>query len=404
MPENVPGNLPDPLIKGSPEDLTTYADVPRIRRLIGASGFDAVVATWPENTTYLSGFYHPDMRLTWERLHIVVWPVDGDPVYIVPMPRAANWNGEATDTWAPEESRPFIADIRGYLGEHEDMVRVTAEVLAELGLDRARLGIESRAVPHKIPAGILERLPGIRYGDAWPLLNEIRQVKTPAELETITYLNQMTARHLDTGLRGIRPGETERQVASRITDSLMRDGAQELTHSIFGGGCRAGQWHPWPGDHVLEEGMLIRTDWGVRMDGYCSDIARTAVVGKASRAQRTRFEHISEVHDLIVEAARPGVVARELVDLARREYERRGEEFRWSIVGHGIGLVLHEEPQLTIDYDDPLVEGMTLEIELGWVDPTRGYHIEDLVHIGPERTVNLTTPLGARTLIESSSR
>ncbi|NYG98350.1 Xaa-Pro dipeptidase [Schumannella luteola] len=378
-----------------------YADVERIRRLIAASDFDVIVSTWPENTHYLSGFYHPDMRLTWERLHIVVWPSGGDPVYVVPAARADNWNGVATDTWAPEETRPFITDIRGYRGEHEHMVEVVADVLRERGLTRARIGVEYRATPVKVTEGLRHLLPETSTGDAWPLLNAIRAVKTPAEVERLTHVNRLTALHLGDGLRSIRPGDTERQVASRITDALFRDGAAELTHSVFGGGCRAGQWHPWPSDSVLEEGMLIRSDWGVRIDGYCSDIARTAVVGRATRAQRTRFDRISAVHDVIVDSLRPGVVASELVDLARREYERLGEEFRWGIVGHGIGLVLHEEPQLTVEYDEPLVEGMTLQIELGWVDPVQGYHIEDLIHLGRDGATNLTTAPGTRTLIET---
>ena len=381
-----------------------YVDLARVRRLLADSEFDGVVSTWPENAAYLSGFYHPDMRLTWERLHIVVWPADGDPVYVVPAPRADTWNGLGSSTWASEESRPHIADVRGYAGEHDDMIEVTAAVLREKGLAGGRLGVEHRAIPHKMTAGLTSRLPGVVLGDAWPLLNAIRMVKTDAEVELITHVNRLTAHHLEQGLSGIRRGETELAVAARITGELFRSGAQELTHSIFGGGCRAGQWHPWPSTRPLEDGMLVRTDWGIRVDGYCSDIARTAVIGRGSREQRTRFERISAVHDTVVDAARPGVVARELVDLARRGYERLGEEFRWSIVGHGIGLGLHEEPQLTVDYDDELVEGMTLQIELGWVDPSQGFHIEDLVHVGRDRTVNLTTPLGTRALIETGLR
>lgn len=377
---------------------SAYADLHRVRRILAASSIDAVVATWPENTAYLSGFYHPDMRLTWERLHIVVWPAAGEPVYVVPKPRADTWNGHDSTSWGPEESRPHITDVRGYSGEGSEMVDVVADVLREVG---ARdVGIEARATPFAITEGLRTRLPGLRLTDAWPLLNEMRQVKTPTEVETITHVNRLTAAHLERGLRTARAGDTERQVAARITDGLLRDGAQELSHSILGGGCRGGQWHPWPGQGVLTEGMLVRADWGVRIDGYTSDIARTAVVGRPTREQRTRFDRIANVHAEIIEAVRPGVVARELVDRAGRAYRAAGEEFRWTIVGHGIGLVLHEEPQLTVEYDQPLVEGMTLEIELGWVDPAQGIHIEDLVHIGPERTVNLTHPGEVHRLIE----
>jgi Xaa-Pro aminopeptidase len=95
------------------------------------------------------------------------------------------------------------------------------------------------------------------------------------------------------------------------------------------------------------------------------------------------------------------VVASDLAALARREYARVGLEFRWGLVGHGIGLVIHEEPQLLLDVHDPIVEGMTMEIELGYFGDTGGYHIEDLVHVTANGAVNLTKLEPERKLIES---
>ena len=74
--ERVPGSRP------------RYADVDRIRSLLEQSPFSAVIAAWPENVGYLSGFYHPDMRVNWERLHLVIWPSGGNPAYVIPRPRA----------------------------------------------------------------------------------------------------------------------------------------------------------------------------------------------------------------------------------------------------------------------------------------------------------------------------
>ena len=381
--------------------VTGYADTARTRQLLQDSPFDAVVAAWPENVGYLSGFYHPDMRLTWERLHLVVWPSAGEPVYVVPRVRADGWNGAPGPSFAPEESRPFIEDVRGYDGEHLGMVDATADALRDRGVTSGLLGIEARSLPAKVALGLGERLPGLRQADAWPLFNAMRAVKTPAEVDVLTRVNTLTARALEEVLAGARPGQTERELATDLTGRLWRDGAQELSHSVLGGGTRAGQWHAWPSDHVLTDGMLIRSDWGVRIDGYTSDIARTAVVGTATRHQRDLFARIAEVHDLLVDRVRPGVGASELVGFARRQYARLGLEYRWTIAGHGIGLVLHEEPQLSVDYDDPILEGMVLEVELGWVSPQEGYHLEDLVHVGPERTTNLTRPPGGHRLIET---
>lgn len=384
-----------------PAQQTTLADMDRARRLLDDSDFDAIVVAWPENAGYLSGFYHPDLHLLPERLHVVVWVASQDPIYVVPRPRANNWTGLGASPWGPDETTPHITDIRGFDGEASDAVRVIAEALAEQGVRDGLVGLEFRSVPMKVSAGLTERLPGLTYRDCWPLLNEMRKVKTPGEVELITRVNRKTAAALQDVLGSIRAGETERQVAARLTHRLLEEGADELNHTVFGGDCRGGQWHPWPSDRAFADGDVVRADWGIRERGYCSDIARTSVVGLANPQQRDIFARLSEVHDIVVDAIRPGVVASELYHLAKRNYERLGLEFRWPIVGHGIGLILHEEPHLTLEYDDPIVEGMMLEIELGWVDSTVGYHIEDLIIVERTHATNLTTPPGTRRLIES---
>lgn len=378
-----------------------YSDVGRIRSLLAASQFDAIVAAWPENVGYLSGFYHPDMRLNWERLHVVVWPAGDEPVFVVPRVRAGNWNGAVSSSFAPEESQPFVTDVRGYDGERLDMVRVVAEVLAERGITSGLIGIEDRSLPVKVRQELKRIHPSLTFDDVWPLMNAIRQVKTPAEIEVLRYANVATARALEKVLAVVAPGTSELELAAELAQSLFLAGAHELSHSILGGGTRGGGWHPWPTHNRLEAGMLIRADWGIRVDGYTSDIARTACVGTASAHQRDVHARIAEVHRSVVERARPGVVPAELLAVARKGYERLGLEYRWGMVGHGIGRVIHEEPQLSEEYEDPIVEGMTLQIELGWVDRTEGYHIEDLVHVGRDANLNLTAPAGGHTLIES---
>jgi Xaa-Pro aminopeptidase len=382
--------------------VSKYTDLPRLRRMIDESGFAAVIAVWPENVGYLTGFYHPDMRVNWERLHIAVWPAGGEPGFIVPQMRANLWNDSvATPFFAPEDSRPFIDDVRGYDGEQLDMVRVLAELLTDRGAASGAVAVEFRSLPLKVSLELHRLLPGLTQQDGWPLLNELRKVKSAAEVEVMTRANQLTAESLEKVLGSLRPGRNEREIGAQLAEELWSRGADELSHSVLGAGPRAASWHPWPTGQVLEEGMLVRSDWGVRIDGYTSDIARNAVVGRASAEQKDTFARISEIHDTLVAAVKPGVLASDLSAIARREYARLGLEYRWGLVGHGIGMVIHEEPQLLLDVHDPVVEGMTLEIELGYFGETGGYHIEDMVHVTASGAVNLTQRDPGRRLIES---
>jgi Xaa-Pro dipeptidase len=157
-----------------------------------------------------------------------------------------------------------------------------------------------------------------------------------------------------------------------------------------------------PSGNKLAEGQLIRTDWGVRCErGFASDIARNVVVGKASAHQKDRFARISEAHDAVVDAVRPGVLASELAQLARRKYDQLGLEFRWGIAGHGIGRTVQEAPLLWPDVHEPVQEGQTLQIELGYFGRSEVYHIEDLVHVTAHGAVNLTQQ-SPRSLLEST--
>ena len=278
---------------------------------------------------------------------------------------------------------------------------IGTRLLTDRGVTSGTLAVEFRSLPLKVSLELRRLLPGLTQQDGWPLLNELRKVKSPAEVEVMTRANRLTAESLEKVLGSVRPGLSEREIGAQLAEELWSRGADELSHSVLGAGPRAASWHPWPTGQGLEDGMLIRSDWGVRIDGYTSDIARNAVVGRASAGQKDTFARISEVHDTLVAAVKPGVLASDLSAIARREYARVGLEYRWGLVGHGIGMVIHEEPQLLLDVHDPVVEGMTLEIELGYFGETGGYHIEDMVHVTASGAVNLTQRDPNRRLIES---
>lgn len=376
----------------------------RIGSAVAASGLEAIVAAAPDTVGYLSGFYHPDLRYVPKRLHLVIWPAHGDPVFVVPEPRALHWIGQGDKSYmGPEDFRPQIEKIRPYGGEGLAAACTVAEVLRELGVDNGEIGVEPLFLPWGFAAELRRMCSGLELGNASPVIDQIISCKSDADAEGIIDLNQDTARMLESVLANARPGETEREVSGRVVQELWRRGATELVHGILAVGPRSAGWHALPGRNELAEGQLIRTDWGTRnANGYASDIARNAVVGRASAAQKDRFARISEAHDIVVDAVRPGVLASELALLARRSYQRLGLEFRWGITGHGIGRTVQEAPLLWPDVHTPVQEGMTLQIELGYFGEREVYHIEDLIRVTSTGAVNLTQLTPERRLIESS--
>jgi Xaa-Pro aminopeptidase len=359
----------------------SYIDIDLIRRTVDEGPYAAVLAIAPENVPHYSGFYNIDLRLLPERLHVCVWPRGGDPAFVVVERRAR--------LLRPEET--YIDDVRGYKGEGLDAMRVVAEVLAERGITRGLIGYEARS----FPAGQLielERLvPGLEFQDAYSFLERVRLIKTPAEVQLLTKVNRMTTAAIDAAFKAVRIGDTERSVMAHMSAELLNNGADAIMAPLLGAGPRSGMWHATAGDLRLEAGMVLKTDFGGLLDGYYSDIARTAVVGRASARQRDIHARITEIKHRIVRGIRPGMPAGDVARIGIKAYEDLGLEFKWHILGHSIGVGVHEAPQIYPWVEEPLQTGMTMMIEVGYSDyPNDSFHVEDLIHVGVDRADYLT--------------
>jgi Xaa-Pro aminopeptidase len=352
-----------------------YVDVERIQRTVSEGPYDAVVVVSPENVPYYSGFYNMDIRIIPERIHIVVWPRDGDPAFIVTERRAS--------TLLPGDT--FISDVVTYQGEGPDSMRALADVLTDRGVTSGRIGFEGRNFPAGHYQELMRRLPDLRMEDAFAFLESVRLIKTPAEAELIERLTAWTTAAIDTAFAEAKPGDTERSIAARMQYELLKNGADMINADVFGAGKRSGSFHPLPTDTPVENGMIITTDFGGLFDGYLSDVARTAVMGKASDKQHDTYARVSEAKHRIVDYIRPGMLASEIANFGRQAYADVGLEFKWAIIGHSIGMGIHESPQIYPWVDEPILPGMVMMIELGYHNyPDDSFHLEDLVVITEE--------------------
>jgi Xaa-Pro dipeptidase len=352
-----------------------YVDLDRIRRTIDEGPYDAVLALAPENVPYYSGFYNIDLRLLPERLHVCIWPRGGEPALVVVERRAR--------LLRPDET--YLTDIRGYQGEGLDAMRAVAEVLRDRGVDKGLIGYEARSFPGGQLVELMRLLPGLRFEDAYHFLEGPRVIKTPAEVEVMTRVNRMTTDAIDTAFRAVRIGDTERSVMARMHAELIGNGVDVVIAPLLAAGHRSGIWHGTAGDLRLEEGMVLKTDFGGLLDGYYSDIARTAVVGRASPRQRDIHAKITEIKHRIVAGIRPGMPAGDAARIGIKAYEDLGLEFKWHILGHSLGLGVHEAPQIYPWVEEPILTGMTMMIEVGFSDyPNDSFHVEDLIYINEE--------------------
>ena len=225
-------------------------------------------------------------------------------------------------------------------------------------------------------------MPDLKFEDAFKLLESVRLIKTPAEVEVLTQLADWTTDAIDTAFAAAKPGDTERLIVARMQYELLKNGADMMAFPTFGAGERSGAFHGLATDKIVENGMIVKTDFGGFRDGYFSDVARTVVIGKATDRQREIHAKVTEIKHRIVQGIRPGVLASEIAQLGRKAYADLGLEYKWAILGHSIGLGIHESPQIYPWVHEPILPGMVMMIEVGYSDyPGDSFHVEDLIVI-----------------------
>jgi Xaa-Pro aminopeptidase len=185
----------------------------------------------------------------------------------------------------------------------------------------------------------------------------------------------------------LRPGMTEREVALELEMYMRTNGAEALSFEpIVGSGPQSAHIHHTPNERVLEKGDLVLLDFGCKVDGYCSDLTRTVVLGPASEQQLESYGLVLEAQRVGIEAVRPGAPGKEVDAVSRAVIEGtgRGEEFGHGL-GHGVGLEVHEAPRLHRISRDTLKPGDVVTVEPGVYESSwGGIRIEDCVLVTEE--------------------
>lgn len=352
----------------------------RLHKLLDESGLDALVVMSIENVAYLSGVWVVTQRVIPERLAFVLWPRNGEPVFIL-------CKGEDVNI----ENRCVIQDVRTYVEFRTTPLELLSEALTEKGLHTGRLGIESRSMCIADYQELKQLLPNATLEDGASVMERVRMIKEADEVEALAVAACATQEAISFAFRETAIGETEKSVGNHISAELTRRGADVLNFTFLGCGFRSFEWHAWPDKSRLKSGDIVTTDVGGSFSGYWSDVARMAVVGKPTDRQRELFDKLFQIHVRTIEAVKPGIRASDLYRVCERLYAEIGLPFWLAHIGHGLGLGLHEHPMLNPHVDQQLLPGMVLCIEPAHLDPgVAGYHIEDLVLVTEDGAKSLT--------------
>jgi len=289
----------------------------------------------------------------------------------------------ATDFRYVEQAEVQVADFERVRAPQE-LLEAVGENLPggagaplRLGFDDAHVSVKQHARLRELLGARVELVP------AAGMLERARAVKEPAEVERIRAAAALADEAFAELVRDGILGRTERALALALEDGMRRRGASAPSFpSIVAGGAHGALPHAEPREVAVERGTLLIIDWGVVLDGYCSDCTRTLAAGRLEDPQAAEaYELVRHAQSAALEAIAPGPTGREIDAIARGIIEDAGSGERFGHgLGHGVGLEVHEGPRLSKLGQDPLAAGNVVTVEPGVYEPGRfGVRIEDLV-------------------------
>lgn len=224
-------------------------------------------------------------------------------------------------------------------------------------------------------------------------ITRLRRIKTAKELDYIKQAESIGDKVFTEILTFIKPGMTELEVAARIEYLLKLNGGEKLSFpAIVASGVNSSMPHAVPSNKIIELGDFVTMDYGCVYEGYCSDMTRTIVVGKASDKQKEIYSIVLEAQLAALDLIKSGLKGKDVDKVARDIIYKAGYEGCFGHgLGHSVGLFIHENPRLSPSEDDIIEAGMIETVEPGiYVRGFGGVRIEDLVEVTEDGHINYT--------------
>lgn len=351
----------------------------RLTEQVLAQGADGIALMPGPNMLYLSAIH----MFVSERPALLFVPADDDPAMIVPLLEA----DKAKAAGIPEERIFIWSDEEGYTGAFQ-------RACAHLELSDYLLGVEALHM-RVLELEMLHRYaPGLKTVHAEPIMGALRLVKDAEEVAAMDRAIAVSEEAMEALIPRIQIGQTEKTIAAMLVQELIQAGGESVPFGpIVSAGPNGAIPHAVPTDRPLQEGDLLVIDWATTIDDYPSDITRTFAVGEIEPEFIRIYELVKRANAEGKAAIRAGATGRDVDRAARGVIDAAGYgEYFIHRTGHGLGLEIHEPPDMAESNTTPLEVGNVFTVEPGIYLPGRGgVRIEDDVVVTPGGHRSLTT-------------
>lgn len=406
-----------------------YLDRRRAAELMQALGIEAIILVQPESIHYATGAF-AGVATLWRRAGAAAVLVPADPASplaaIVGDLQAASFREASgiedtrshpiwVETTSPQDATPLVQAIAQHDRERPPgfqrpatfdpglMLAQLRDILGERGLDKARLGLELGFVPVADMQAFEAALPNVRWLDASPLVARLRMIKQPAEIEILRIAATLTTSGLGHALSSLHEGIDAQAIGSLWRTKVEEEaGLLQLKQSLSSWAYIAVGPDGFAPGGPARRGDVVKIDVGAVVGGYSADVARTAVIGAASPAQRQIHDALRETLEAALSALRPGRPLGQAHAAATRTMHEAGfTSFSRGHFGHsvGAGVFSEEWPFIAAGSDVQLEPNMVIAVEAPYyVRGIGGFIIEDQFLVR-EDGLELLSPL-PRDLLE----
>lgn len=225
------------------------------------------------------------------------------------------------------------------------------------------------------------------------MINSLRCIKTAGEVEKIKEAQKITDEVFSHILKFIKPGITEKEIGLELDFYMLKNGGEALSfETIAVSGKNTSLPHGVPCDKKVENGDFVTMDFGTVISGYHSDMTRTVAVGYADSEMKKVYDTVLRAQKNCINSLRAGITGKKGDFFARNIIENAGySEYFTHSTGHGVGVEIHEYPNLSPSSEYTLQAGNIVTVEPGIYIPGKfGVRIEDMVVITENGCENLT--------------
>ncbi len=336
--------------------------VARLRSMLAARRLDAILVTSPENRRYLSRFSAEDMGLQESAGALLI--TRNQKILLTDGRYKIQAEKEA-EGWEVQIYQKGLAELLG---------RLSSEITLQ------RIGYEPACLTCAAKKRIEKALHHAELVELPPKIEEMRAVKQESEIAAIRLAIDVAENVFNSIWENIEPGLTEREVAFEITRALGEMCEGPSFPPIVASGPNAALPHAVPTDRKIKQGETVIIDMGARVDGYCSDMTRTIIMGDTSDDIKKIYNTVKEAQAKAQDAIVAGMTGKQADAIARKVINDAGlGNFFVHSLGHGVGLAVHESPSLSPRARGKLRSGMVVTVEPGiYIQGRCGVRLENM--------------------------